>query len=501
MNDYNSIYKQEAMTLPPVTETKKKAPSFTRTEYVMACVLLLCGFFVVRFGVVHPTGLITTLLYWGLLTVELVFLHRAKLPFNTTDKLLAVTLFLFAGVYTITANELIKFLNTVFLIMADGLLLFRLGNDRNAVMQFLPLSLLRSVFELPFSRFSMAFSAAISGTKGKKFWKHAAYVLIGLVMTVPLTAIVATLLIDADDTMSVMLGNFLSACSPEETVRIIVQFLIGLLVGAAMFSALYCTNHGTAVLHADRCEEQLTSCRIIPGTILYAAVTPICVLYLMFFFSQMQYFMGGFTGETSGYTYAGYAQQGFFQLCTVCCINLAVIAGMGFFISNTGKKPLALRLYSCYLCICSVFLAGTAMAKMFMYIHVYGLTPLRLYTTWFMVLLVIGFMTIFLRQFLHKLPVGKIGAAAFILMFGLLCFSRPDALIARCNAEMYLTGQIEEFDTSLLYSLSDDAAAVLSSYSPEEQEQLDVTHYLLDADRGRGFYRSLNLSALMCREQ
>ena len=164
-----------------------------------------------------------------------------------------------------------------------------------------------------------------------------------------------------------------------------------------------------------------------------------------------------------GFTYAEYARKGFFELCGVCCINAAVIAGMSFLPKHSGeKKPILLKCYTLFLAGSSLILAGTALAKMFLYIDNYGMTQLRIYTTWFMLLLMMVFLLVIIRQFKANLPVCKIGFAVFTVMFGLLCFSRPDAWMTRCNAEMYLAGELDEFAGEMVYhELSDDAAAVL----------------------------------------
>lgn len=502
MNEsYENLYNQnpgEVLSLPPMPETAAKPEiTFSKSERIAAALMLLGGFLTVRLGVVHPSGLLTTLLYMGIITLQLVFLHKHEKRFRTSDKVFAAVLLLFTCVYTVTANEFIKVLDTIFLIMADCLFLFRMTNQKEAVFRFLPISLTRSVFAMPFAEFGTARAAVTYGTKGKAFWKQAGYILAGLAIALPMTALTAALLIDADDNMSALLGNFLQF-EPISAIQMTIHFLIGLLVGSAMFSVLYCSVHRGIIIDSETCEKQIEGYRFIPNTILYAAVTPICVLYLLFFISQIPYFLGGFTGDTAGYSYAEYARQGFFQLCTVCCINFAVIAGMGLFARVSGAvKPLTLKVYSVYLCICSLFLAGTALAKMCMYIDVYGMTQLRVYTSWFMVLLIIGFGAVLVRQFVPKLNLGGIAATAFVIMFGFLCFSRPDALMIRYNADRYLAGTLEEFDTSVMDYTSDDAWAALSSYSPEVQNALGVAGSV-EASAWKvqnDFYRGLNLSA------
>lgn len=491
---YNSMYDG----LPEMSASEPE--KFSKTEHIAAICALLGGFLIVRLFFYHVTGLFTTLLCWVMFTLEIVFLCKTGHMFRKSDKCFAAVLYLFSAVYTITANGLLKGLNTVFLVMAGCLFLFRMAFPDIDVLRYLTSSLGRAVLASPFAYFSKVFPAASSGAKSKAFWKNALYIFIGLVIALPVTAIVASLLIKADENMSALLGNFLKI-PPKYLLDLVPCFFIGLLVGAAVFSTLYCSLHKKLPLNIEEHEKQLESCRFVPNPVIYAAVTPVCVLYLLFFISQIQYFMGGFTGETAGFTYAEYARRGFFELCAVCCINLAMLTCIGTFARFTGAvKPLLLKIYSVYLCICSLLLAGTTLSKMFMYIRTYGMTRLRVYTTWFMLLLVIGFTALLIRQFAVKLNLGRIAAVSFTIMFGLLCFSRPDAWIVRYNAEMYLAGQLEEFDDSVLDDMSPDAWAALSRYSDEElyeiswDTKISVDIYT-EMPAGADFYEKLNISA------
>ena len=105
------------------------------------------------------------------------------------------------------------------------------------------------------------------------------------------------------------------------------------------------------------------------------------------------------------------------------------------------------------------------MSKMVMYINNYGLTELRLYTSWFMVLLAIVFVLIIIKQFRFDMKFSSYFAAVFTVMLGLLCFSRPEALIARYNIEMYRSGQLEELDKDAILRMSDDG--LLAAFNEE----------------------------------
>ena len=171
---------------------------------------------------------------------------------------------------------------------------------------------------------------------------------------------------------------------------------------------------------------------------------------------------------------------------------------MGLFAKISGAvRPIMQKIYSTFLCGCSIFIAGTAIAKMAMYIHAYGMTQLRVYTTWFMILLVIGFVGLVIKQFVTNFNLGKMACIAFTIMFGILCFSRPDAMIVRYNAEHYLSGQIQDFDSSVLRGTSDDAWAELSKYDNDTLYRLLGNSYRSEIRNHTfsDFYEMTNLSA------
>ena len=89
-------------------------------------------------------------------------------------------------------------------------------------------------------------------------------------------------------------------------------------------------------------------------------------------------------------TYAEFARSGFFELCTVACINGAIIYGANA-VSETGGTGRKMAVLAVILAAVTLFLIATAGAKMIIYITAYGFTPKRFYTLWFMVLLAIIF--------------------------------------------------------------------------------------------------------------
>ena len=124
-----------------------------------------------------------------------------------------------------------------------------------------------------------------------------------------------------------------------------------------------------------------------------------------------------------------------------------------------------LTFYVLLLCGFTLFIIATALAKMLLYIRAYGLTQLRVYTAWFMVLLAAVFLVLILRQLRERFPTAAVLTAAFLALFGVLCFSRPDALIAEYNLRRFAQGTLPELDVRMLCGLSDDAYAVMAAHT------------------------------------
>lgn len=510
MNDQNyaSMYDMPAQTVPDVQAPPQPKITYSRTEHITALLAFPAAFLAVRLFLYHTTGLFTTLFGWVLVTLALVFLRKTGRTLRPGDKVFAAVLYLFPLVYTLSANPLMRALTTVFLLVAGSLFLYRTANPEASVLRFLPVSLTASTLAAPLIHFPKGFQAAAQGTVSKNTLKHVGYVFAGLALAVPVTCVAASLLVNADENMATLLGNLIYIPT-SEVVGVIACLIAAIPASAFLFSQLYTAAHSSLTLSDEKCEEGLAFWRFVPNTIVYAAATPLCILYVLFFISQLRYLTGGFLGQTVGFTYAEYARRGFFELCAVCCINLAMLAGMAYLSRVSGAvKPLLLRIYSGFLCVSSLVLAGTALAKMGMYIRIYGMSRLRVYTTWFMVLLVLVFGAILVRQFLPRLNLGRFLAITFTVMFALLCFSRPDAWITRYNAEMYLAGALEEFDSSMVQDMSDDAWAVLATYDDATLERLSngeafsspITSEMLEnRTESQDFWERLNLSAVLMR--
>lgn len=504
-NNNNNIYGQYPGTpypMPyappqPVAKPKEK-PEYSKAELVLSAFVFIAAFFFVRFVIFHATGFITTGLFIAVITAAIIYMKKRECSYSGYNKLLTVVFYLFTAVFSITANNFIKTLDVLFLFCGIAYLVYSVGADNKGVERYLPFALTKAVFGHPFSGFTKQTDIAQDSLSDSKTATNIKYIIIGLLITIPLTLVVAGLLMSADDGVEKMLTGIVNRIFSEEIWNVFIQLALALPFSLYLFGMFYTNTHRKDIKELDPnvCKFKIYNMRFVSNLVVYTAVTPICILYVLFFISQANYFLSAFSGSLpEGFTYADYARRGFFELFTVALINLGVLCFMSLHSKKAGReKPFALKFYSIVISVFTIILIATAMSKMVMYINAYGLTELRLYTSWFMVLLAIVFVMIIIKQFRYDMKFAKHLCVIFTLMFGLLCFSRPEAIIAKYNIEMYRSGQLEELDTDAILHMSDDGLLVALEEDEVTADEVNEVKYRLYQ---RDSYGKYNISAMI----
>ncbi len=312
----------------------------------------------------------------------------------------------------------------------------------------------RSLLIRPFESFVRQPVSAFSVFKGKKRTKNVLYALIGLVLSIPLTVVVVLLLASSDERFgNVMLGVLNRL--PEFSFKLIWELLFAVPIAMYLFGAAYSIRKSAPVNH-----EGAPEYRFLPPVISYFAVSPICVFYLIYVIVQVGNIADAL-GKNIGYS--DFARQGFFELCAIAVINLIVIVALQTFCKRKENdvKPLVLRVYSVMISAFTLMIIATALTKMFMYIGQYGMTLMRVYTSWFMILLALIFISVIVLQ-IRDYPIWKTLFAIFTVMFMALCFGNFEGNIAAYNIKAYQSGAIETLDVDQFEELG--AAAVSPAY-------------------------------------
>ena len=186
----NNIYGPQAPYIPqPVTAKAKEKPVYSKAEVVLSVFVFIAAFCFMRYVVFHAMGFITTGLYIAIITAAIIYLRKKECSFSKFNKVLTAVLYVFSIVFSITANNFIKTLDAMFLFGAGAYLVYSVGAGSKTVERFLPFALCKAIFEYPFSNFGKQASITSDSLSNSKAGSNAKYIITGLLLTVPLTAV------------------------------------------------------------------------------------------------------------------------------------------------------------------------------------------------------------------------------------------------------------------------------------------------------------------------
>jgi hypothetical protein len=451
---------------------KPEPMHFESADIVLAFGMLAIGFLYWNLIRIDSLGLGVTLfaaVLWGAASAY----FRISGIKQTRAGLLASCIFILSAVnFVLFDITLIKGLNFIFLSLSFVFWVLVTAGKRleEKISLYAVSDLFRQLLVIPFANFSGCFSGIRQVFAKSKRGKGVLSGILGILIFLPVLVVVITLLSSADAAFEGIIDHIRFSVS-ENLFEYLIQMILGLPVACYLYGMLYGNryqrNIGNVTL--ESVNKNLVSFRFAPGATVYSAMTALNLIYLVFFLAQASYLFSAFEGSLpQTMTYAEYARRGFFELCAVSAINLAVIAGAHLIAKRDRVK--VLRAETIALCIFTIALLATAMSKMGMYISYYGLTQLRVYTSWFMVLLLAFFIIILLRQF-KSFQGTQAALISFLILFMVLCYGNIDGLIAKYNIERYQAGTLESVDLESMSYLSDAAVPELYRLYQETEDE------------------------------
>ena len=498
----------EGIPMPEYVEPIKKKQVFTRGEKLLAGATALLGLGFVHFTLRHPTGFFTTGLYVCIITLAVLMLRRSGKELGRFHKVWTGVLYLFSLVFSITGNPFIKGLDVIFLLFGGGYLVFSVWTGKQGFGELLPLDMAASTVT-PMGRMGTEFSAVGAAARDTKAGGRIGGMIGGLLLAVPLTLVVGSLLMSADDGVERILLGALELLDPDSFWDVVWEILLSLPAGAYLFGMLWTGLHPDekTVPTEEGCRSLRRRLERLSVTAVCTAVTPICVLYVIFFFSQASYFLSAFIGRLpEAMSYAEYARKGFFELFAIEIINGLVLLFICFLSKKEdGSKPTVLKVYTVMLSLFTIIMSVIALSKMFLYIENFGLTQLRIYTSWFMGLTALIFLYVIIKELRPGFKAMSWAAWTFTVMFAVLCFSRPDALMTRFNLEERAEN-LTNRDVSIMLHLSEDSAAVLledryagllRDLGCDRAELEEIAQGMVDRDP----YARFNISSMMLEQE
>ncbi len=492
--------------VPYRNPVKERIPiPFSRLDALFAALFLVCGYFFV--WLIHPLNLgfgvtLFTLLFCGMV---LVYCKKSDVVPGRANILWLVLVLLAALPFSLYTNAFLQFLN---LILLMGLAVYWVASLCGTRLEpvlgryFVP-DLVNQLFQVPFRNFGCAPHLVKEGAVKNRRSKTLLSVLLGVLVSVPILGIVFSLLIQADTNFQHMVQGMLDRIGPE-IGSFLLRLLPAFLTGSYLFGLLYgnVKKRNLDVVSAEKADAAAEKALRLPPAFSVTVMTLMIAVYALFFSSQSATLLGAFQGRPpEGFTYAEYARRGFFELCQVVFINMAVMLCAHLF--TRRDSPKGLRICNIVLSVETVFLIVTALSKMVLYINQYGLTQKRVYTSFFMALLLVVFVLIIAAQFVRFNLTRSVVLTACI-SFLVLCCSNADGLIAQYNVDRYLNGTLKNVDVLALYTTSDAARPAALRLLRETQDagmKADLSEFYENRAQRSIPFQEMNLQRLINQNQ
>lgn len=324
-------------SIPEYREETASAPAlkYSLRESVFALVFSFVGYFFIKTFIINCPGIGAAIfmILTALAAALLARLSGAKS--GKGSRIYFVLTLIFSANLSVTGNGLIMLLDFMFAAITFSLWAFSVNNsDWRGIDDSFIYSFARALFGQSFGNFvhcPTASAELIRRSKGGKALRNAA---LGILMAIPVTLLVTFILSSADERFSHIMGSIFGAIS----LRGIWLYALGLPVSFLVFGIAYGAVKEKSCKR-DENEVIAKSMKIAPGIMLYTSVIPLCAVYVIFFFSQISYFVSGFAGILpEQFSAAEYARRGFFELCIVAVINLLIIAAMNLFCRYDSKN-------------------------------------------------------------------------------------------------------------------------------------------------------------------
>ena len=295
----------------------------------------------------------------------------------------------------------------------------------------------------------------------RKAWSVTWRVLVGLLLALPILAILGSLLSSADPIFGQKLKEILDLFKleklPEYLFRGFYVLLFAYLIAGLLAHSVWPRKEARRP-EPEKAPFQGFLGPIETGVILGA----VDLMFLLFVAVQFRYFFAGEANITaSGYTYSEYAVRGFNELVAVAVLSLLLYQGLILIRRNrVESRQISFRVLSLLLLGLVLVMLVSSWQRLGLYENAYGFTRLRTYTHLFIpwlggLLLITAVLELFQRR-------GRFALALWLVCIGFgltLSAVNVDGFIVRQNTARAAAG--EEFDFDYLSELSHDGVPAM----------------------------------------
>lgn len=274
-------------------------------------------------------------------------------------------------------------------------------------------------------------------------------VMIGLILSVPVLAIVLTLLMSADSKFKQLVEGFpdWSHLLSAETIFRILFILFTTIVFFGILQVLRLKQIIIIEKYTKKVPFQ------IDGIIVLTFLVVMSLVYLLFTFVQFKYFFGGtLQGD---FTYAEYARKGFFELLFVSVINLSILTVVLTFVKqNTDTLNRLTQIMMTVLVLASAVILCSAFIRLGMYEDAYGFTFTRILALSFMIFLAIVFAYTLMQVWINRLSLSHFMLITTLVYYTILNTIDLNQIVVNKNIDRFEeSGKIDiQYMNSLSYT-------------------------------------------------
>ena len=319
---------------------------------------------------------------------------------------------------------------------------------------------------LPFKLIAEAKEEKEDTEEGEKIkgagWKKAAPYLRGILLALPVVAVLAGLLSEADPIFSKWLGDLIELLRLEKLPEYILRLV---LIGIWTFLLAGLLLHSLSKSQEEKLVgvDQPWPPRFLGSTETTIIMGAVNLLFFAFVSIQFRYFFGGEKNiSLDGYTFSEYARRGFGELLAVAFFTLFIIMVLSSITVRKEKKDRVV--FSALTGVMTAFIGVilvSSLQRLALYEAAYGFTRLRAYSHLCVIWIGILFLAILVLEILGKhryFTLASLAAvAAFVLTMNAV---NVDALIVKSNIQR-LSDPEAILDTNLLKDLSMDSLPAL----------------------------------------
>lgn len=383
--------------------------------------------------------------------------------------------------FAVVDGGLLSWLNLLFLMAVTAYWVAAVNGTRirDRLGEYAAADLVNHLFVVPFQNFGCLGAVGKKTMAKTKLGRNAGIVLLSGLCSLPLLWYVCLQLSNVDSGFSDFLEELSRLLSLENILS--VTTLLAIPVAFYLYGLLYGSQHRryTATVTKEKLDQAARKRRVLPPAAAYTLLTLLCLVYALFFVIGVAGMLSFARSPHNPWEYAGFARDGFFELCRVSVVNLLVLWGVSMFLKTSSQRSSApSRIFYSILCCQTLLLIALALCKMGLYIRFCGVTWLRVCTTWFMVLLAVVFGLMLLSQF-REIPLARWTAAAFCALFLILCWMDVDGLVVKNALWRYeALGEVSAISyTDLAGSASAGAPELYALY---QRESLKADSPVLD---------------------